>query len=406
MSKKLLIAGGGIGGMAAALATARAGWHVQLIERACVFNEIGAGIQLGPNVTKRLHAWGLQAALQEVAAFPDALLARDATDGRQLGSMQLGERAQKRYGAPYATIHRADMHQLLANAAQAEANVQIHMGLTLERAQEAGDAAQATCDDGQTLQADAFVGADGLWGVARRAVLGEEEGAIAPRASGHLAWRAMLDQARLPAALRSQCVTLWMGPRLHAVQYPVRGGQWMNLVVITEGKPPANPRGWDHQANAYELMARMNHVCAPLRELLLAAPQATLNPYVWRLWPLCDRPPVPSAAHMARGRMALLGDAAHPTRPYLAQGAGMAVEDADTLGRCLREAATATDATAVPQQLARYARERWARCARIQARSARNGAIYHASGLLRQARNTALRALGTRLMDMPWLYSH
>lgn len=397
MSKQLLIAGGGIGGMAAALAAARAGWQVQVLERACAFSEVGAGIQLGPNVTRVLHAWGLQDALGQVAAFPAALLARDAFDGRQLGSLPLGERVQKRYGAPYATIHRADMHQLLETAVQTHASVQIHMGVQLQELREQANAVQAV-SDGQTWQADAFVGADGLWGQARQSLLGDG----GPRVSGHLAWRAMLDQSRLPPAARSQCVTVWMGPRMHAVQYPVRGGQWLNLVVITEGTPPEQPRGWDHQANTYELMARAGRVCAPLRELLEAASQASVNRYVWRLWPLCDRPPVPSAAHMARGRMALLGDAAHPMRPYLAQGAGMAVEDADMLGRCLQQA----DAATVPRQLQRYAQARWARCAKVQARSQRNGAIFHASGFMRAARNAAMHALGARIMDVPWLYSY
>ena len=397
MSKKLLIAGGGIGGMAAALAAARAGWQVQVLERASAFSEVGAGVQIGPNVTRVLHAWGLQEALRAVAAFPDALLVRDAASGAELGYMQLGERAQRLYGAPYATIHRADLHQALAAAAQAESQVQVHAGQALARYEDQGAAVQAFSVS-QTWQADALIGADGLWSEVRQGLL--KDGA--PRVSGHLAWRAMLRQADLPAALRSQCVTVWLGPRMHAVQYPVRRGEWLNLIVVTEGAPPENPHGWDHQANAYELMARMGGACAPLRDLLHAAPQATVNACVWRLWPLCDRAPVRAAGEMARGRVALLGDAAHPMRPYLAQGAGMAVEDADMLGRCLRQA----DASTAPQQLARYAQARWARCARVQARAARNGEIFHASGLVRLARNAAMRLLGARLLDAPWLYAY
>ena len=143
MSKKLLIAGGGIGGMAAALAAARAGWQVQVLERASAFSEVGAGVQIGPNVTRVLHAWGLQEALRAVAAFPDALLVRDAASGAELGYMQLGERAQRLYGAPYATIHRADLHQALAAAAQAESQVQVHAGQALARYEDQGAAVQA-----------------------------------------------------------------------------------------------------------------------------------------------------------------------------------------------------------------------------------------------------------------------
>ena len=166
MSKKLLIAGGGIGGMAAALAAARAGWQVQVLERASAFSEVGAGVQIGPNVTRVLHAWGLQEALRAVAAFPDALLVRDTASGAELGYMQLGERAQRLYGAPYATIHRADLHQALAAAAQAESQVQVHAGKALACHEDQGAAVQAFSAS-QTWQADALIGADGLWSEVR-----------------------------------------------------------------------------------------------------------------------------------------------------------------------------------------------------------------------------------------------
>ncbi|MDO5087327.1 MAG: FAD-dependent monooxygenase, partial [Comamonadaceae bacterium] len=407
MSKQLLIAGGGIGGMAAALATARAGWQVQVLERASALAEVGAGIQLGPNVTRVLHAWGLGQALAAVAAFPERLSVRDALSGAELGALPLGARMQARYGAPYVTIHRADLLNLLHAAAVAQPGVQIHLGQTLAR-HEPAEAAQASgagampgvavhTESGQTLQAAALVGADGVWSRVRAQLLHDGP----PRVSGHLAWRTLLRQAALPAALRSQHVTAWLGPRLHAVQYPVRQGDWLNLVVITEGAPPADLAGWDHHANTAELARHLAPLCAPLRDLAAAAPQARVNEHAWRLWPLCDRPPLSGPGQQAQGRVALLGDAAHPMRPYLAQGAGMAIEDAAELGRCLAGAGPADD---VPARLHAYANARWARCARVQARAIRNGQLFHATGPVRLGRDAAMRALGARVLDVPWLY--
>lgn len=413
MNRQLLIAGGGIGGMAAALAAARAGWPVQVLERAGALAEVGAGIQIGPNVTRVLHAWGLGQALAAVAAFPDRLCVRDALSGAERGVLPLGARMQARYGAPYATIHRADLLGLLHAAATAQPGVRIALGQALARYEAAPDAGTDGMDatggpdagpgvtvhteGGQVLHGAALIGADGLWSRVRAQLLGDGP----PRVSGHLAWRAMLRQAALPAALRSQHVTAWLGPRLHAVQYPVRRGEWLNLVLITEGAPPADLTGWDHHANAAALARHLTRVCAPLRELVAAASSAGVNEHAWRLWPLCDRPPISGPGQQARGRVALLGDAAHPMRPYLAQGAGMAIEDAAELARCL--AAGATPQT-LPARLHAYAQARWARCARVQARAIRNGQIFHATGPVRLGRDAAMRALGARVLDVPWLY--
>jgi salicylate hydroxylase len=216
---------------------------------------------------------------------------------------------------------------------------------------------------------------------------------VAPRVTGHLAFRAMLPQAQLPAALRSQVVTAWMGPDFHGVHYPVRGGEWLNVVCIVHGRVAGDPQSWDHSANAQELRSRMALARGPLQELIHAIDQ-------WRLWPLTDRPPMASAAEHAKGRIALLGDAAHPMRPYLAQGAGMAIEDAAALATCLADAPGQ-----IPRALARYADMRWQRNARVQARAIRNGEIYHFKGVRQLGRDLALKLLGARLMDVPWLYS-
>ncbi len=395
-TQQLLIAGGGIGGLASALAVARAGWEVRLYERAAEFSEVGAGIQLGPNVTRILHHWGLEGELRAVAAFPDRLQVRNALSGAELGALDLGARCLDHYGAPYATVHRADMHRLLVRAALQQPGVHLNLDQWLASYQDDGKVVRLETVRGLVVEGDALLGADGVWSRVRQQLLNDG----LPRVTGHLAYRTMLRQSALPAALRSGQVTAWLGPRLHVVQYPVRGGEWMNLVAIVHGQAPGAAENWDHSANAPDLERAMGGVCAPLRELITAAPQATVNAHAWRLWALADRPPVEGAEQMARGLVALAGDAAHPMRPYLAQGAGMAIEDAAELARAL-----AMDAVDVPTRLKRYALARWQRCARVQARSIRNGQVFHSTGLVRLGRDASIRLLGERILDVPWLYA-
>ena len=385
--KQVVIAGGGIGGLAAALACAQRGVPVQLLERAPQLSEVGAGIQIGPNVTRILQAWDLGAALAQVAAFPKQLQARDAQTGQAQGALPLGERAQALYGAPYATIHRADLQAMLHTAVQA-AGVDVRLGQTVQGWRETDGGLQVDTSDGPSVQADALIGADGVWSAVRQQLLGDAPA----RFTGHLAYRALVAQADLPAHLRSDQVTVWMGPRLHVVHYPVRSGQWLNLVAIVHGAKPVNPNDWDQAGHTQALMQAMGAVGRDLHERLASVP-------AWRQWALHDRAPVSGASQMAQGRVALLGDAAHPMRPYLAQGAGMAIEDAQALAQCL----SAGNVT-VPDQLQAYAQARWARNARVQARAIRNGRIFHATGPVAWGRNLSMRLMGERVMDVPWLY--
>lgn len=389
--QQVLIAGGGIGGLAAALACARQDLPVLQLERAAQLSEVGAGIQIGPNVTRILQAWGLGDALAQVAAFPKHLQARDARTGQVLGSLRLGERAQALYGAPYATIHRADLQGVLHEAVQ-RAGVAMHLGHAVTGWQKSVDGLEVHTPAGQSWQADALIGADGVWSTVRQKLLCDAPA----RFTGHLAYRALMAQADLPAHLRSHEVTVWMGPRLHVVHYPVRGGEWLNVVAIVHGAKPEQADLWDAAGHAQALMQAIGAVSGEvghdLHERLASVP-------AWRQWALHDRAPVTSAREMAQGRVALLGDAAHPMRPYLAQGAGMAIEDAQVLAQCLAQGVGRT-----ADRLQAYAEQRWARNARVQARAIRNGRIFHAQGLVAMGRNLSMRLMGERVMDVPWLY--
>ncbi|MGA0572483.1 FAD-dependent monooxygenase [Variovorax sp. VNK109] len=399
MQEQLLVTGAGIGGLAAAWAAARHSWQVRVYEQTPVFGEIGAGIQLGPNVTRILSSWGMGDALAAVAARPDRLMARDALTGAELASMPLGNEISARHGSPYFTVHRADLHALLLDAVRGMDGISLHPAGRIVEVRETADATGGggsgvvhvrTASDLE-VEADALVGADGIWSTVRAQLLGD--GPAEP--SGHVAYRAVLPQSALPERLRSQSVTAWLGPRLHAVTYPLRGGELLNLVFFVEGRAgqDTDAQTWDHAAVAADLQAAMGHVCTPLRELAQVEAE-------WRLWVISDREPLSSANQMARGRIALLGDAAHPMRPYVAQGAGMAIEDAQVLGPSLALAGE----IGVPSALSRYANLRWQRAARVQARSRRNGRIFHLDGPMRHARDVSLRLFGARLMDIPWLY--
>lgn len=393
MRKQVLIAGGGIAGMAAALGASHAGWDARLFERAPQFSEVGAGVQLGPNVVRRLQAWGLQKALQQVVALPQQLVARSGINGKVLVSAPLGQSMVERYGAAYVTIHRADLHSVLHQAAQQRADIFINPGQEVSELLGTERVTTIRTSANKVVEGDALMLADGVWSKLRGPLLGDSS---RPRVSGHLAYRALLPMTDVPVGWRSNEVTVWLGPRMHAVHYPVRRGEMMNIVVIIEGPAPQDMEHWDHAANAQALEQALKHCSSNLQDLVRSVPAAGAQ---WRLWPLSDRAPLQGPEGMAKGLVGLIGDAAHPMRPYLAQGAGMAIEDAAELQRAL-----AMDDLEVELRLRRYAINRWERNARVQARSIRNGNIFHATGPVRWGRDLTMRMLGSQLMDLPWLY--
>jgi salicylate hydroxylase len=383
-----MVVGGGIAGMAGALALARGGAQVQVLEQSAVFSEVGAGIQLGPNVTRVLQSWGLEEGLRAVAAFPEQLVVRDALTAEQLAALPLGKSMELRYGAPYATAARADLHRLLHEAVGATGAVQLQTSCRVTSITERADCVEVTSSLDQTFQSSLLVGADGLWSKVRTHMLNDGS----PRITGHLAFRAMVQQRDLPQRLRSNVITAWMGPDFHVVQYPVKGGDWLNVVAVVHGHVYGDHQHWDHSANAAELKSRLSMAGTYLQDLVQVIP-------TWRLWALSDREPMQSASEHAKGRIALMGDAAHPMRPYLAQGAGMAIEDAATLAQVLEGAPSD-----LPAALQCYAQLRWKRNARVQARAVRNGEVFHMQGLMQFLRDVSLRLVGPRMMGLPWLY--
>jgi salicylate hydroxylase len=391
--KAIAVVGGGIGGLAAAVALTRGGQKIQLLEQSSQFAEVGAGVQLGPNVVRVLEAWGLGAQIKAVAAFPDRLEVRNARHGGLLATLPLGRDVVQRYGAGYATIARADLHALLLTALIRSGSAELLLDAEVTEVTQDANAvlvqvSQSAGTKTRVIKSDILVGADGLWSRVRAAVLRDGS----PRVTGHLAYRAMVPQKELPLRLQSQIVTAWMGPDFHVIAYPVRRGEWLNVVAIVHGAVQGDLKSWDHSANASALQIQLKQACTPLMELVRSIAD-------WRLWPLCDRPPMRGASEHAKGRIALLGDAAHPMRPYLAQGAGMAIEDAGELAQSL-----AMPGVSGPDALLHYANRRWARNARVQTRAIRNGEIFHMQGAMRLGRDLSLRLLGKQLLDVPWLY--
>ena len=403
MNRNVLIAGGGIGGVATGLAAARAGWHATVFERAAEFSEVGAGVQLGPNVTRILQAWGMGAALKQVAAFPAGLHARSLKTGEVLATFPV-KQAVTQYGAPYACLHRADLHGLLLKAAARE-GVQVVNDAAVQKVGQSEN--QAVFDVVQRSHLSHYsaavgVAADGVWSPLRQQLLGDG----LPSFTGHIAYRALVAQADLPQHLRSQDASVWMGAQAHVVSYPVRGGDYLNVVCLAEGRLLEDDakhlpalHTWNAQKSQAQTLAELSHAlrgaCVPLVDLMRACSD-------WRLWPLCGRPVMQGAHEHAQGRLALVGDAAHPMLPYLAQGAGMAIEDAAELASQLQDAAWAQ----VPERLHQFANARWQRNARVQARAVRNGKIFHATGGVQWVRDLGLRLMGPHLMDMPWLYGY
>ncbi len=382
----VLIAGGGIGGFAAALALARKGMESIVIEREAELREAGAGIQLGPNVFAMFDVLGLTDAISEVAVFPEALVMMDALDASEITRVPLNTAEFKaRFNYPYGVIYRPDLHQVFIDAATATGKVEVRLGEKVTGFKDTGHGVRVQLASGETLEGAALIGADGLWSKVREEIVGDGR----PRVSGHIAYRAVLPEAEVPAANHRNEVILWAGPKSHLVHYPLHRGEIFNLVTVFHSD--AYEEGWDVFGDVDELNARF----ANQRPEVLGMLDRIEN---WRMWVLCDREPVKA---WSKGRVTLLGDAAHPMLQYLAQGACMATEDAV----CLAHHVAATDDPA--EAFLAYQSDRYLRTARVQLTARLYGDIYHAAGPAAELRRMMLsgRTPAQAYAGMSWLYA-
>ena len=380
-----LIAGGGIGGLAAAMVLARDGQAVTVLEQSPAFGEIGAGIQLGPNIFRMFDHLGLTDAISKVAYFPPGLGMNDVRTGEKVVRVPLGDVARAAYGFPYGVIYRADLHQVFLDACRVQPNVTLRTGAKLESFSQDAASVQARLTGGEVVEGSALIGADGLWSRIREAIVGDGK----PRVSGHIAYRAVLKREDVPAHLWNDDVLLWGGEKTHLVHYPLRRGELFNLVAVFHSNK--YDEGWNTFGNTAELTERFADAVPQVRELLGQIE-------TWKMWVLCDREPV---KNWSDRRVTLLGDAAHPMLQYLAQGAGQAIEDAVVL----REALRFTGGDVAPA-FQKYQQARYLRTGRVQLTARFYGDIYHASGVQRELRNQMFQG-GRELAGfagLKWMY--
>jgi salicylate hydroxylase len=384
-----VIAGAGIGGLSAALCLARAGWRVSLYEKAKILEESGAGLQLSPNACAVLRGLGVIERLTPFALAPDAIRICRAQDAATLALMPLKD-AETRWGAPYLVVHRADLQRALLEAVAREDCIHLQTSAAATGFASGNDGvAVAIEQDAIQLEiaGDCLIGADGLRSFVRQKLYPDDL-----RFSGRTAWRAVIEATLVPAAMRRTETTLWLGRKAHLVHYPLRQGTIINVVaIVDEDFHPDTNDFWSSPGEPEFLQARFSHWDKTARDLLRAVPE-------WRKLPLADRNP---AARWVFGRVALLGDAAHPMLPFLAQGAAQAIEDAGVLGMVL---ASGLD---VEASLAAYQETRLPRASRVQKESRRQALIYHLGGPAAFLRDAAMRALGgeNMLARYDWLYN-
>jgi salicylate hydroxylase len=381
----VIIVGGGIGGLTAALACAERGFDVTVLEQAASFGAIGAGIQLSPNATRVLHALGLDPALRRVAFVPEGTEVRHWRKGNVLSANPLADAALQAFGFPYYHIHRADLMAVLEDAARARANIVLVNAARVEHVDHDERKATVTTTAGNRHRGDVLIGADGIHSVVRSALFGPE----APTFTGNVAWRALVPVERLPADLVRPMATVWWGPHKHFVHYYVRGGALVNCVCVVE-KRGWETESWTARGEHAELAADFTHWHDTVQTLI-----DRMDRDACFKWALFDRPPMP---RWGDRRVSLLGDACHPTLPFMAQGAAMAIEDAAVLAACLAGDPDSSRA------LARYEERRRSRTRRIQEGSRRNAKIFHMTGVQAWFRNRAARHASGRMLD--WVYGY
>lgn len=393
-SRPVLIAGGGIGGLTAAIALELEGIVTRVFERSTFTEESGAGIQLTPNATRILRTLGVLDQLIPASFKPEAVCLFDGRSGQKVTTVPLGDTAEERYGAPYLTVHRADLHRVLRSLASERSGISLTPSFTISGVNTGGPENDVTITNiqGESISGPILIGADGIWSTIRKHLVPR----AIPAFTGATAFRTMMPIRNLPAPFAEPVVGLWLGANTHLVHYPVRGGEALNIVAVSESGQASE--GWNRWVDRRTVLSAFSQWCQPVLDLMNSAES-------WRAWSLHLLSPLPS---WHQGNTVLLGDAAHPVLPYLAQGAALAIEDAARLAGLL-------DAAQDQPQLAfrSYEKIRRARAIRVQRTSQRFGRAYHAGStilgdLFRLSRNCvlSLRDEETTLRGFDWLYGY
>ena len=393
-SRTIFVAGAGIGGLTASLALAARGFRVVVLEKAERLEEAGAGLQLSPNASRVLIDLGLQPRLAPHAITPEAISLISARSGGEIVRLPLGDAATFQAGAPYWVVHRADLQAALQAEISDNPDIELRLGCQFEDVGTHAKGLTVVQRSGMTRQQElalALVGADGIWSTVRHHLFPQ----VQPQFSGMIAWRGMLETAQLPREYTSRRVQLWMGPNAHLVAYPIAGARQINMVAVVPGT--WNRPGWSAPADGNELKNIFGSPTWPgPARMMIGAVDG------WKKFALFT---LPEGNEWTKGAIALLGDAAHAMLPFAAQGAGMAIEDAAVLAKCLSEAA-GDNGAGIPAALQRYAQARRARVARVQRTARRNGMIYHLAGPMALARDLAIKAMGAKqiLARQDWIY--
>ena len=385
----IIICGGGIGGLSCALCLEKQGFTTLILEKSHSPAEAGAGIQLSPNAFHVLRHLGLEQEISKHAQFPEKIMMYDAPSGTALAYMPLIPHMERRHKAPYAVIHRADLHKTLYTRAQNSNKITIKHASAISNFIDDGQNITVQTVDRENYSALALIGADGLWSTIRNIILSDGP----PRYTGHVAWRAVVRRDKVEERFQAPETGLWMGERAHLVHYPISNGQLLNIVAIIESADP--PSGWSTRGQAENLALCFDSWDKSVSSLLKQVTE-------WRTWALYDRDPAPV---WGVGRVTLLGDAAHPMLPFLAQGGAMAIEDASVLSSFLN------NNLAEPRAALRaYENTRIKRTARVTQTSVDNATMFHLGGNKRLLRNIAMKASqvapGLLFRKFDWLYGY
>jgi 2-polyprenyl-6-methoxyphenol hydroxylase-like FAD-dependent oxidoreductase len=383
---RIIIVGGGIGGLAAALASAAGGHEVVVLERAAEFGEVGAGIQIAPNGLHALARLGLGEVVHTIAVQMDELRMMNGVTGRLVARVPLTAEYQRRFGAPYLVVHRAELHRLLLDACAASPAIELRGGAGVVGYQQS-DGVVARLTNGSVVRGDALIGADGVHSAVRAQLVGDGE----PRVAGITVYRAIVPIEQVPNDLRLlSSVTWWTGPGCHLVHYPIGGGRLLNLAPSKETGATTVIAGVP--VSGEQVRAELSSLCATAQRLLNLTDD-------WKTWTLIDRDPVDQ---WADGRVVLLGDAAHPMLHYLAQGACQALEDAVVLGNLL----AGQPATAFPELFMQYCAERRNHTARLQRMARESVRLWHPTGAAADARDAAMSAMSANELHdhLAWLH--